>query len=800
MLKSYLLVALRSLRKQRVYAVVNILGLTIGLACFVLILRFVQFELSYDEFHDKADRIYRVVKQDRGNFYMGTDHFAVTPAPLAATLLSDVPEVEEATLIKNGTALLSYGERHFYEDGLAAKQAFFDIFTFPSLKGNPEALLTDPNAIVLTESLAQKMFGDQDPVGKLINYQYYSTKHTYTVTGVVADPPSNAHFGFSFVTSILSSRSYRRQLEGEHSWTNSSWYTYIVLKEGADPDVLEAKLPAVIEHYVAQEDDNPSEWTGYYLQPLTDIHLHSNVNFEIEATSSMRYVYLFVAIGLVILLLACFNYMNLAVARSIKRAKEVGMRKVVGARRGQLVVQFVSESVLMAFLALLLALTVVHFFMPTFGQWMERDVTFDILSNASLVWSLLGLTVVVGIVSGSYPALFMSSLKPSTVLKGSGMRLARSSRLRSTLVVVQYAVSIALVVGSLVIYQQLQYIQTKDMGYARDQIVVFPIRDNDARAQLSVMKEELLRHSSIAQVATGQHLPSRINNQTTLRNWEGANEGDALPIYNSGIGREYLDVFDIPLVAGRSFSSAFASDTSGAYLLNETAVRAMGWTPEEALGKEIKFWRGNGPVVGVLKDFHMHSLHQEIRPLMLFQNPEYAFQMAIKIQGKNIPETIAVIEEAYSAITPFPFEYRFFDEAFDQIYKTEMRLGEALGYFTLLALLIASLGLFGLAAFTAEQRTKEVGVRKVLGASLPSLVVLLSKEFTRLVLLAFVLAAPLAYFVMHQWLTDFAYRVSMGPGVFAVAIMAVLVIAWLSVSYQALKAARANPVDSLQAE
>lgn len=800
MLKSYLLVALRSLRKQRVYAIVNILGLTIGLACFVLILRFVQFELSYDEFHEKADRTYRVVKQDPGNIYLGTDYFAVTPVPLAPTILADYPEVVEATLIDNATALLSHGDQHFYEDGLMGKQDFFDIFSFTVLQGDPETMLENPDDIVLTESLAEKMFGDTDPIGQAIDYQFFSTQHTYTVAGIVADPPPNAHFTFTYIASILSDPSYKRRAAGEYPWGNNSWYTYIVLQEGADPDVLEAKLKAIVEQHVADADDDPAEWTRYILQPLTDIHLHSNVNFEIQATGSIRYVYLFVAIAIVILLLACFNYMNLAIARSIKRAKEVGMRKVVGARRGQLVVQFIGESVLMAFLALGLALAVVYFLMPTFGQWMERALTFDLFSDASLVWSLLALTAVVGILSGSYPALFMSSLKPNAVLKGTGMKLAGRSRLRSTLVVLQYAASIALVVGSLIIYQQLQYIQTKDMGYTRDQIVVFPLRDNDARAQVSVLKEELLRHSSITQVANGQHLPSRINNQTTLRNWEGSGDEDRLPIYNSGIGVEYLDLFEIPLAAGRNFSLDFASDTLGAYLLNEAAVQAMGWTAEEALGKELTFWRGDGPVVGVLKDFHMHSLHQEIQPLMFFYSPDNAFQIAVKIRGENIPETIAAIEEAFKSITSFPFEYRFFDDAFDQIYKTEMRLGETLGYFTLLALLIASLGLFGLAAFTAEQRTKEIGVRKVLGASLPSLVVLLSKEFTRLVLMAFILAVPVAYFVMDEWLADFAYRVTIGPGVFAVSMLAVLVIAWLSVSYQAFKAAHVNPVDSLQAE
>jgi putative ABC transport system permease protein len=437
---------------------------------------------------------------------------------------------------------------------------------------------------------------------------------------------------------------------------------------------------------------------------------------------------------------------------------------------------------------------------PAFSAFVERDLSLG-LEHAGWLLGLAGLTLLVGVVSGSYPAVFVSSLKPAHVLKGAPTGSARRPRLQQILIVAQFAASIVLVVGSLVIYRQLSYIQHKEMGYSRDHIVVLSTRGEEINNNYETVRAELLRNPNILAVATSGNLPSHISSQTTVRGWEGSTEEDELPIYRTDVGYDFLEVFEVGLAAGRNFSRDFAGDTlGGAYLLNETAVRGLGWTLEEAVGKRFEMWSGAGAIVGVMKDFHMHSLHMPIQPLMLSISPDRFSYISVKVSGEDLPGTLAAIQRTYERFTPYPFDYEFFDDAFDRLYATEIKLGESFGYFTLLALLIASLGLFGLAAFTAEQRTKELGVRKVLGASVSSLVLLLSTTFTRLVLIAFVLAVPLAYISMNRWLEAFAYRIQIGPGVFLLAVCAVLLIALASVSYQAVKAARVNPVDSLKYE
>lgn len=793
MLRNYLTIALRNLSKQKLYTFVNIFGLTLGLACFILILRYVQYELNFDTFHEKADQIHRVVQRQPGNVYLGSDHFAVTPAPLASALVREFPEVPVATTINRHSTLISLGDQHFYEDGLWGDAHLFDVFTFPMLQGNPSTALIEPNSIVLTVSLAEKIFGDEEPMGQTLLRQ---NSETYTVTGVIEDVPDYSHFTFTFVTSLVSQEYYVRNLN-DNVWNNNSWYTYFVLQEGVDVAQLQNKMPLFVRKYLLDEDDEEDELNQYYIQALREIHLYSHTNFEIAANNDIKYIYMFSAIAVVILLLACVNYMNLAVARSMKRAKEVGLRKVVGARRAQLIFQFIGESVLLAFLGLGFALAIVHLVLPAFGQWVERDLYMDYATNGGLILALLVATIVVGALSGSYPAIFMSSLQPTSVLKGSLDRGIGRSRLRSTLIVAQYAISIVLVVGSLIIYQQLRFIQNKEIGYNREHVIVLNIQDREARQNYATIKEELLRNPNIMSVASSGHLPTQISSQTTVRGWEGSAEEDELPIYRTDVGYDFLDVFEIDVAEGRNFSRDIASD-SVAFLINQTAAKAMGW--DSGVGKGFRLWRTEGTIVGVVKDFHMHSLHMPIQPLLLILDPDRVNYISAKIRAADLPQTIAYIEQTLATFTPYPFEYEFLDESFDKLYKTEMKLGEIFGYFTLLALLIASLGLFGIAAFTAEQRTKEIGVRKVLGASVPGLMVLLSKEFARLVVVAFVIGAPVAYFAMNRWLEDFAYRVSIGPGVFLVAMLAVLLIAWLSVSYQALKAARVNPVLSLQYE
>ena len=795
MLKNYLRVALRSLTKQKVYTFVNIIGLAVGLACFILIQRYVQYELSFDTFHEKADRIHRIVQRQPGNIYMGSDQFGVTPAPLARTLIEEFPEVTGATTIDNQKALLSLDEQHFYEDGLWGDESFFEVFTFPMTFGDARSALSEPYSIVLTSSLAEKIFGNENPMGQTVVFQ---NEDSYSVTGIIEDVPKNSHFTFSFVASIISQSNY---MENRERWNNNSWFNYFVLQEGVSYTQLQKKLPAFTKKYIGHNfEEDPEDINQYYIQPLTSIHLHSHINFEISANNDIKYIYMFSAIAIVILLIACVNYMNLATARSINRAREVGMRKVVGAHRLQLVLQFIGESVLLSFLSLILALAFVHLLLPVFGRWMERDLTIGYAGDARIILGLIGIALFVGIVSGSYPAAFMSSMRPIHVLKGAIERGSGRSRLQRFLVIAQYTISIILVIGSVTIYRQLQFIQNEDMGYDREHVVVVRVRDQAVRDRFPIIRNELLRNPNIVHVATSASLPTRISSSTSVRGWEGSNEEDALPIYRVGVSHEFLDVFDIELIEGRNFSREFTSDTSnaGVFLLNETAVKAIGW--DSAVGKRFNLWENEGRVIGVVKDFHMHSLHLPIEPLMLSLRNNWASYLSAKVGPDDIPGTVAFIANTMKDFTPFPFEYEFLDDTFDSMYKTEMKLGQSLGYFTLLALLIASMGLFGLAAFSAEQRTKEIGVRKVLGSSVPGIVLLLSKDFTKLVFWAFVPAVPAGYYAMSQWLENFAFRIQIGPVIFLVALLSVLLIAWLSVSYQAVKAARVNPVKSIQYE
>ena len=797
MLKNYLTVALRNLLRQKGYSFINVAGLTVGLASFILIALFVQHELSYDRFHEKADRIYRIVQRQPGNVYLGTDYFAVTPAVLASTLLKEYPEVKQATAFREQEALLSLGEQNTWEKGLLADEHFLEVFTFPLLRGEPKTALAQPNSLVLTETLARKLFGAEDPVGRTLRYQ--QEEDAYTVTGIVADPPDNSSIRFTFIASASSNEYYLFDL-GENAWQNNSWNTFVVLAEGSTGAGFQAQMPGLVKKYVAREDYDPVKSSQYIVQPLRDLHLRSRYNFGIRGQGNITYVYLFSAIGLVILLLACVNYTNLAVARSVGRSREVGMRKVVGAWRRQLVAQFLGESVLMASLALVLAIGLVYALAPFFGRLVERPIQLDFVGNGLLLPGLLLLVVLVGLLSGSYPAFFMASLRPIQVLMGKGDSRTSKFRVQRLLIVGQYAASIALVACSFVVYQQLRYVQHKELGYNREHVVTVPVRDGGVRENYAVIREAWLRDPHVVAVTSSTDLPTNVQNSQIISGWDGSSEDESLPIYRLDVGHDFLKVFGIELAAGRSFKREAATDGESGYLINETAARAMGWTPEEAIGKHFVHEEEVRTVIGVVRDFHMHSMHLAIQPLLILLNPDRIWNISAKVRPENLPGTIALFERTVKQFTPYPFEYRFLDDQFDELYKKEVRLGETFGFFTALALLIASLGLFGLAAFAAQQRTKEIGVRKVLGASVPGIITLLSMDFLKLVGLAFVVAAPVAYFLMHRWLEGFAYRIELGPGVFLLTGGLVVLIAVLTVSYQSVKAALGDPVKSLRYE
>ncbi|MCG8387917.1 MAG: ABC transporter permease [Cytophagales bacterium] len=798
MFRNYFKITCRNLLKQKLYAFINIGGLAVGLTCFILIILYIQHELSYDRFFDNSDRIHRVYQRQLGNAYLGSDYFSVTPARLATTLTAEFPTVTHATSVNIQTALLEYEGSHFWEYGFLADTSFFDIFSYSFLAGNPGRALKEPRSIVLTRSLAQKIFGTQDPMGRVLNFQNNrplgnTTLNAipYKITGVLEDPPTNGSFQFSYVIDIQSNAYYRDRME-KKSWNSNSFFTFFLLAEGAELAELQEQMPGLLDKY---KEGSKEE---YLLQPLTDIHLQPGINFDVGLKGNLKYVYLSFFIALIIVLLACVNYMNLAIARSIKRSREVGLRKVVGAVRRQLVFQFLLESVLITFLALCFAVGLTYFLLPFFGDLVERPLELPLAENISWAPGLLALVIIVGILAGSYPAFFMSALRPIHILKGTQDKFA-GFKIQRWLIVGQYTLSIVLVISSVIIYRQFQFIQQKELGYDKDHIITVKLRDPSLMKKIEVIREELLSDPRFDGVTASMHLPTNITSNTEINDERDKSEGGDLLIYESEIDYEFLDVFDIKLLAGRNFSPGIKTDNEEGYILNETAARALGWSPTEAIGKQFTH-DGVETIIGVVEDFHMHSMHHAIQPLMMHLTGDYSPYLSVKVKPGDLVSAINTLEQTFKSHSPFPFEYQFLEDEFDQLYKAEIRLGQAFTYFTALSLLIASLGLFGLAAFTASQRTKEIGIRKVLGASVRDIVSILSQDFVKMVTLGFFLAIPIAWYTMHNWLQNFAYHIALEWWIFVLAGFAAIIIALVTISSQSIKAALTNPVDSLRNE
>lgn len=806
MLQNYVKIALRTLQKQIGYTAINVAGLAVGLTCFILIGLFVQHELSYDTFHDKADRIYRIVKEDPGSMYLGSNQYAVTSAPMVDALMEEFPEVEHAVNIEASSAYLNVDDVHVREDGLYASKHFFDVFGFQLLKGDPQAALVEPNSILLTESLAQTLLGDRDPLGQFVTFNrrsewYMRTNETLpmVVTGVVADPPANTHLTFGYLLSMASSEGYRRHMDEGH-WDSNNYLTYATVRPDFSLPLFEEKLRALAQKYLSQYTyyhNNPDRISIYFPQAITDIHLRSHLNFELQPNGDIRYVYLFGMIGLLILLLACINYVNLATARSVMRAKEVGVRKVMGAFRGQLVGQFMGEAFVMTGVALCVAVVCAMLILPVFNALTARELMFTISENGALLGGLLLVGIAVGLVAGMYPAFIMARFDAVGVMKGVLQQTTSKGRLRNGLVVFQFAVTIALIIGTVVIQQQLQYIQHANTGVERDHVVSIRLQDRALRDQYDALKQTLLRNPNVQAVTASTHNPTNIGSNQGTRRWEGAEDGQHIAPYNTRVHYGYVDLLGLELIEGRDFAEAFMSTGERHILINETMMRQLGW--ETSVGKWFR--ADTIRVVGVVKDFNFQPFKQAIEPLEIRLDTEQFARVLVKIDPNDLPVTLAFLEETMATFSPaFPFEYTFLNDAYNSMYETEVRLGSLFSYFSGLALLIACLGLLGLAAFTASQRTKEIGVRKVLGASVPDILLLLSKDFTRLVCIAFVVGTPVAHYAMHTWLQDFAYRITLGWGTFLLAGGAALVLAWLTVSYQAFKAAYANPVDTLRHE
>ena len=801
MFKNHLIIALRNIKKNKAYAALNVLGLAAGMAVFILIMLFVRTETSYDRYHANARTIYRVVQEQPGNTYLGSNVFAVTPGPMAPAMVQDFPEVLKATRIDEWSdVLVTVGEKSFLEKKIHwTDPQTFEIFSFPLVRGDRATALKDPYSVLLSERAARRLFGDADPVGRTTFLQAFELKAEFKVAGVFRDIPANSHFTMDIVAPFETMG--KIQQTDLTRWGNNSYYTYVLLKEGADPKALEAKLVPFLAKYEATRDHKHSGPPArYFLQPLTRIHLYSRANFELAAVGDARFVFLFASIAVLVLVIACVNYMNLATARSLKRSKEVGLRKVVGAGKGQLVRQFLGDSMVLTFIALILAVGIVLAVLPAFRAFVEREIAFNPFRDAALIPGLILLAAVVGAVAGSYPALFVSAFRPVAALKGTGASRMKGKGLRNGLIVFQFAASIALIICTVGVRGQLAFIRNTDMGYDRGQVLVLVPRGG-IQAGLEAFKNELRRSPAVVSVASSSALPNNVTSSTNAK-WPGMPDSVDVPIYVLDVDYDFPELYGLELLRGRSFSRDFPSDAGGAFLINEAARKALGW--DDPIGRDFNRWgneKSAGKIVGVLKDFHMHSLHLPIMPLYIFLDPGTTNRVSIKLRGGDIPAALAFVRKTWERFAPeYPFEYNFFDEIYDRAYRVERRLGTMFSVFAGLAVLIACLGLLGLAAFTAEQKTKEIGIRKVLGASTSGVIALLSREFMKWVVVANVVAWPIGYFAMRSWLSNFAYRTSLTVPMFLGAALAAFFIAAAVISVQTYRAATADPARSMRYE
>jgi len=798
MIQSYVKIALRNLVKHRAYSFINIFGLAVGLACCILILLFVQDELSYDRHYANADRIYRLTEF----FDMGIreERYPSIPFPVAPAMRAAFPEVESIVRFwktYKHKPLIRFGEKEFYEDRFFfADSTVFEVFSHQFVRGDPRTALRTPRSVVLTETMARKYFGESDPIGKVLTFD---ERLQFQIDGVIKDLPSGTHFHYDFIASLLAMEEVFTLTGIPTGWMRSWYwnpcYTYFLLPENVSADNLESRFPGFIETHFPE--NLRGSGIAFGLQPLTDIHLYSNLDEEPEPVSDVGYVYVFSVVALFVLLIACVNFMNLATARSALRAKEVGLRKVLGAYRTQLVRQFLGESLLLSALAALVAMVVVELALPIFNSLTGKELSTDYFASPTLAGLLLLITLVVGLLAGSYPAFVLSRFNPVDAWKGAGRRGPAGVSLRKLLVVSQFTVSIILIIGTVVVLQQMGYIREKKLGFERDQIIFFSLRGTTLKQEHQAFKQALLSNPDILGAAAVSDVPSRPVQVYPFR-VEGIDERLDLPALF--IDPDFLPSMGIDLAEGRNFAPYSSVDSLDAWIVNEAAVRKFGWT--EPLGKGFQFGDGRrGQIVGIVKDFHFASLRQPVNPLVIKMNPFWYEFMVVRVRQGAISPTISFLEETWARFVPErPLVHFFLDEDLDMLYRAEDRLGKVFSSFALLAIVIACLGLFGLAAFTSEQRTKEIGIRKVLGATEQGIVLLFSRDFIKLVLVANLIAWPIAYFVMSRWLEDFAYRIDLSWTVFLAAGAGALLITVVTVSYQAIKAALANPVEALKYE
>ena len=791
MFKNYFKIAFRNVLKQKGYSFINIFGLALGLSCSIFIFMWVYDELNFDTYNKNLNQLYRI---EQDYYYSGeTFHVSVTSRPCGPGLIEKIPEIINMSRYSNAEILVGHEDKEFYESDVAGiDSAYLDMFTLEFIRGDASTALNRPFSIIIDEEIAKKYFGNENALGKIltINNQY-----DFTVAGIFKKPPHNVSYSFKIAFPFDFLKTLGIYNEG---WGSNYLYTIIQLVPNASIDEVNSKMTAVYR------DNLHGSTNDLMLMPMKDLHLYSYFGFG-HPTGDIQYIYMFAAIAIFVLLIACINFMNLTTARSIKRAKEIGLRKVVGANRSNLIAQFFGESILLSFIGLVFALVIVISLLGEFNELTNKEISLSMLGDNMFLLGVIAILLITGIVAGSYPALYLSSFKPASILQGTKARSVRGSNFRQILVVAQFSLSVFLIISTYIVYSQMTYMKHKDLGYDKENLVYIRMRGDLAKSYEAI-KNELQHTNGIMSVSAASHPPYRIASNSGGADWDGKDPDQKVVIGINMVDYSFCKTMGIEVLAGRDFILSFPGDivsdkdTVGGVVVNEEVVKLMGLTNETAIGARFDFF-SYGNIIGVMKDFNYQSVKNEIEPLAMCLGPDYLRYIIIRLAPGNLNETLNNLNHAWSKIvTNYPFEYKFLDADLDNMYKRESRMLVLLRYFTILAIIIAGLGLIGLASFTAEQRTKEFGVRKVLGASGINLVRLISEEFVKLVIISNIIAWPITYYIGIKWLDKFAYRIDLGITVFLISGILSLLIAILSVIYHAIKAANTNPVNSLKYE
>jgi len=791
MFKNYLKIALRNIFKYRSYALINLIGLIVGLTFCMLILIFIQYEFSYDQFHEHAKDTYRVLTKFPEAGPSGSDLFRATPSSLGPALKEVFPEVVKSARLKTRTGLVSFKEKRFYNQLFYyADQEFLQIFNLPLKSGDVNTALSEPYSVILTKEAAYTLFGNENPIGQTVSFDYrVGQSHDYVIRGVFEALPKNSHLSFNYLASFSTLKDWL-----SIDWQNLAYVTYVELQKNINPESIKTKLTDYLSKHVGSDYSYKFE-----LQPLTKIHLFSSFDIFDSRKADIKTIYIFTAIGFLILVVVCFNYTNLSTALSTYRTKEIGVRKIVGARKTQVFKQVWGESFFFTFIAFCFSLFLIKLLLPVFGSYVNRSLSFSLLNKVHTVIYVLGLMFFISLVSGSYPALFLTSFKPVNILKGKvSFRSKNASFFRNTLLFFQFAISIVLIICVTTMLRQMNLIENINLGYSKDNIVAIEVRDESILKNDEPFKNEIIQYPGIIDVTSSRDLPTSVGSASNPF-WEEQTEGQNILTTRLYVDYDFLEFYSIECVKGRNFMRERGTDANEGFIINETAAHLMGM--EEPIGKRFGFANKEGFVIGVVKDFHFESLHNTIRPLAIEINPWGHRYISIKIDPDDIMNTLDFIKNKWEELSPgFPFSYSFVDDIVHEQYVYEEKLFAAIKTSTILAILLSCIGLAGLASFSARSKIKEIGIRKVFGASIVGIITIFSKHFARVIILSAVVAWPCAYYFMHKWLQNFAYKTHIGIWIFILPTMIILFVALLTLSFQTIKAATANPVDSLKYE